>query len=498
MEKARNLLSFNNIEAREFFLEGKSYFNADMPDYFQLDKFIEDIAKVVGVRELHDLKTALPPKDCEFANYPLFTNKDGQYAWRKLQLINPLLYVAFINVITKQNNWKAIKKRFAFFAKNSKIKCLSIPVKSDSSKKTNAASQILSWWENVEQKSIEMSLEYNYIFVTDIFHCYDSIYTHSLAWAIHDKDTAKKGREDKKLLGNIIDVHLQAMSYGQTNGIPQGSVLMDFIAEIVLGYADSLLGDKLAKLGIEKYQILRYRDDYKIFVNHKEEGDAIIKALTEILSDLGLRLNKQKTYCDENIPDAAVKADKIFWINNGTRKSRMNSLQEELVIISNLAKNHPNSGSLCKALNSFLESLTAKKKILHPKALIAIVMHIAYKNPRVYPMATAIVSRLLRKLSTDEKKKIIALIKAKFENIPNNAYLELWLQRLSVRIDSTVIFQEKLCRVVSKQTVSLWDNSWATSKFANAINSKNLINFTELKKISPIIKKKEVNVFVYY
>ena len=35
------------------------------------------------------------------------------------------------------------------------------------------------------------------------------------------------------------------MSYRQTNGIPQGSVLMDFIAEIVLGYADYLFSIKM-------------------------------------------------------------------------------------------------------------------------------------------------------------------------------------------------------------------------------------------------------------
>lgn len=37
------------------------------------------------------------------------------------------------------------------------------------------------------------------------------------------------------------------MQYGQTNGIPQGSVLFDFIAEIVLGYADLLLYEDLQK-----------------------------------------------------------------------------------------------------------------------------------------------------------------------------------------------------------------------------------------------------------
>lgn len=46
------------------------------------------------------------------------------------------------------------------------------------------AKQILKWWESVEQESICLSLEYEYVFDTDVADCYSSIYTHSIAWAI--------------------------------------------------------------------------------------------------------------------------------------------------------------------------------------------------------------------------------------------------------------------------------------------------------------------------
>ena len=58
------------------------------------------------------------------------------------------------------------------------------------------------------------------MFKTDIVNCYSEIYTHSIVWALHTKKVAKEERNDKKLLGNNIDKHLQAMSNGQTNGIP--------------------------------------------------------------------------------------------------------------------------------------------------------------------------------------------------------------------------------------------------------------------------------------
>ena len=86
-------------------------------------------------------------------------------------------------------------------------------------------------WEQIVQKSLELSLEFSYIYHTDITDCYCSIYTHSIPWAIHSKKYAKKHKNDKKLVGNVIDNHIRAMSYGQTNGIPQGSVLCRFIVK---------------------------------------------------------------------------------------------------------------------------------------------------------------------------------------------------------------------------------------------------------------------------
>ena len=61
------------------------------------------------------------------------------------------------------------------------------------------------------------------------------------------------------------------MTYNQTNGIPQGSVLMDFLAEIVLGYADTKITEKIDS-EISDYKIIRYRDDYKIFVHSNADA----------------------------------------------------------------------------------------------------------------------------------------------------------------------------------------------------------------------------------
>lgn len=174
----------------------------------------------------------------------------------------------------------------------------------------------MSWWDKIEQNSIKLSLEYIYIFKTDIVNCYSEIYTHSIVWALHTKKVAKEKRKDNKLLGNNIDKHLQAMSNGQTNGIPQGSVLMDFIAEILLKYSDELISyeiEKNTKLK-EKFKILRYRDDYRIFVKEIEIGREIMKIITKVLSSLGLKLNTPKTGYYNDIILSSIKEDKLEWL----------------------------------------------------------------------------------------------------------------------------------------------------------------------------------------
>jgi hypothetical protein len=135
---------------------------------------------------------------------------------------------------------------------------------------------------------------------TDISNCYSSIYTHSIVWALHTKEVAKNNKKGN-LVGNVIDWHLQDMSFGQTNGIPQGSVLMDFIAEIILCCVDYELSNKLVEINVVDYQIIRYRDDYRIFTNNPQSADLIVKNLTDILSSFNLQLNPQKTFSSDSV-----------------------------------------------------------------------------------------------------------------------------------------------------------------------------------------------------
>jgi hypothetical protein len=240
----QSVLCLSADEARKFFLKQESYCTFDLPPYISFQAVLTKVSKILGDKNLNDFYNSQKPRDFDDVNYSLYNNKDGKYAWRPLQLIHPVLYVALVHKITIPDNWNMIKNRFNDSSSNAQIQCLSIPIVS-LSKEKDKAEQISEWWKKIEQNSLKLSLEYNYLVETDISDCYPSIYTHIISWALHGKSIAKKEKNNPKLLGNIIDRLIQDMHYAQTNGIPQGPVLMDFIAEMVLGYADIEISKKI-------------------------------------------------------------------------------------------------------------------------------------------------------------------------------------------------------------------------------------------------------------
>lgn len=492
----KNVLSLTANEAKGFFLREESYFNFDLPPYFEFKNLLKSIEKEIGSKKLSDFyNSKLQPQDLEEVNYKLLSNKDGKYAWRPLQLIHPALYVNLVNLITEKNNWKKVRDRLSYLLKNSRgIDCASLPVVSTYYEK-NKAAQIVNWSTEVEKKSIVNSLEFDYLFHSDIVDCYSAIYTHTISWALHDKNTAKKERGNKKLVGNQIDWQLQAMSNGQTNGIPQGSVLMDFLAEIVLCYIDSLLAEKIKPLKRTDYKIIRYRDDYRIFTNNPQIAEQIIKELTDILNGFGMKINSSKTLGSSNVIHSAIKPDKLAWIIN---ENVYSDLQNELYAISNFAERFPNSGTIVIQLKNFYEKvskLTKKDKKGNIKVLISIATDIAYKNPRTYPIIAAIISQLIDFLSKKDKEQIISKILTKFKKVPNAGIMQLWLQRITIKIGSGYDYSEKLCNKVINKNTTIWNSDWLNPNFKKIINSYNLVSGDTLKKLGAVISNEEVELF---
>ena len=489
----KRILDMSNDDAKLFLLKNKSYFSLDLPPYFDFNNLLLSIDNKLNGKDLKnfykDNKT-IPPKSCENVNYKFLHNKDGKFDWRPFEIIHPALYVYLVNVICEKDNWKKINERFKSFQKNKKIVCCSIPYES-SNKKMDKKDTILNWWNTFEQKSISMSLKFNCMAITDITNCYGSIYTHSIAWAVETKNIAKKDHSDT-LLGNKIDKIIQDMSYGQTNGIPQGSVLTDFIAEIVLGYADEQISSEINKNKIKDYSILRYRDDYRIFAQNEYDLNVILKIITEVLSELNFKLNTQKTSITDDIITNSIKKDKAdILVNNYIV---LNNIQKSLFNIRNFSLIYPNSGSLLKLLTEVYEQQIKplKKKPKNVEQIISILVDIMYRNPKTYNLCVLILSVIFSFLGKTTINKYINLVSKKFKNLPNTNYIDIWLQRLTIANNIDRKYSCTLCQKIYSE-VKIWNSDWLNLEIDESL----IINNERIKSISPIIQEEEVNPFVY-
>ena len=493
---SRSILDLTASEARAFFLKHDSYCNFDLPSYFGFDSVLQAVSNEVAswtcttderrdVRELDD------------ANHTILSNKDGRFAWRPIELCHPVLYVDLVHQITELGNWAAIQKRFTEFAKPARIECMSLPVQSRS-KKRDKAEQILRWWQAIEQRSIELSLDYNVLIHADISDCYGAMYTHSIAWALHTKPDAKRKRRDHNLLGNVIDSRIQDMRRGQTNGIPQGSVLMDFIAEMVLGYADLRIDESIQQAGITDYQMLRYRDDYRIFAHSVIDGELILKCIAESLVDLGFKLNAQKTSIETDVIRGSIKEDKQAW---NASIQRDYNIERHLLLIRSHGMRYPNSGSLQMALATYLtriEKLSEQPYCL--QALISIVVDIAFHSPKTQPTTMAVLSKLLSLLgSTAEKQAVVDRVLQKFKSVPNTGYLEIWMQRATLHSGTGQSYSEPLCMLANGDPVSIWNNTWiGSTSLKKEVDAKKVIKEEKKMKLPSVIDPSEVQLFEVY
>jgi hypothetical protein len=135
----------------------------------------------------------------------------------------------------------------------------------------------------------------------DISKCFDSIYTHSIAWAVLGKDIVKEHiKKSKETFAGKFDKIIQELNYCETNGIIIGPEFSRIFAEVILQSVDVELLRNLSlnkfKLKYElDYEIFRYVDDYFIFYNDDTVGEDIANNLKICLKKYKLSLNTAKT-----------------------------------------------------------------------------------------------------------------------------------------------------------------------------------------------------------
>lgn len=563
MKEAIKLLitQMTNEEAREFFLKPSSYMTLNFPIYYSFDYLLKYGVNLLGMDTLDDKEEQLL-KEKKYSslsdiNYIFHLNKSKE-SYRPIIIIHPLLYVDLVNLLTKKNNWDYLINRYKKLDKISKKKiiCESIPF--DLKSEVKNPNYGFHFWEYIEQESIKLSLEFKHILKLDISNFYSSIYTHIIPWALHDESVAKKDRRDNNLLGNKIDKKYQYMNYGETVSIPQGNIVSDFMAEFLLRYIDSLLVVALEKKDI-KYKILRYRDDYRIFTQNKEDEQIKKKELVTILGRHKLSINESKTKSSSDLIVDSMKEDKVYWIEHDPlikteinlkniskkrnsiiqTKSYNASIQKHLIIIKLFSDKFPNSGQL---INAILEFENRIKKLGYDDftklgtdiiTLIAIVFNIIDNNPKIIDVGVKLLSRLFSKIGNDDDKvkllynfyfnedvevfklfeqklRIINIILNKVSTNSTNHYLEIWLQRLVVTaISERSCYIEEYVKQSNDKMVLLTnaiirgDSSYATLfnetwiKEEYRIKWDEFINITKVNSLKSIISETEIKIMDY-
>ena len=576
------IIQMSSEEARKYFLKPENYFSLNLPPYFNLEGILNQAIELMGNKVIgkSNSSTEVHVSNVKsYSNFPninfvIQTNKTVS-SYRPITLIHPYLYVDLVNQITNSQNWENIINRFDELREivSSKIRCESLPFESLELKTMDDKKEkALQFWEEIEQESIKLSLNYNNMLQVDISNFYGSIYTHSLHWALIGEEEAKRNH---KSFGSWLDNRFQWLNFSETVSIPQGNAVSDFVSELLLAYIDNLLFLRLQELGICDYYILRYRDDYRIYTNSLDDIGRIKKELIIILQRHKLALGESKSSNSTDIVRDSLKEDKRFWLSNNpvikiagdsiykkpkklfvklSRYLRFSkntgraekrfikyldnriytaTIQKHLLIIKAFSDKYPNSGQLIGALVEFQNRIKdiSQEDFYNNgtdiEVLVAILVDIICKNPKVTNIGVQLLSNLLSKIEISfnaevddeiekirKKFKIISKIRRKFESIGENQYLDIWLHRILIKAVASergmdTDFLKEYVSYSHNPLVELANKVLMTEELPNLFNEewmiegkkidlKKFINTEEIEGLADTISDDEIQIIEYF
>lgn len=529
---ARSVLDLDSESAMTYFLGSAQYCGFELPEYFVFDELLGQVRKAVGDKAYEDcLQKGRSPEQSSDVNLDIMLNKDGRYAVRPMVLANPFLYYFLVRELCNEQSWEEVKYLFEKFQSIPRITACAMPLVVSGKEKFHKSATILNWWQAMEQRSIELSLEYRYMFVTDIANCYGSVNPQVFEWAFSLKGTKHERAVKSDIAGNV-QKYLCALQQGRNIGIPQGSAIFDMLGEIILGYSDILLHEAVEKAfeeagtEVPPYKVLRYRDDYRVFCNDRGALEKISYTLQHVLGVLNFRMNNEKTKISESIITDSVKKDKLAYIYNTPvfKKGHFDfgSFEKYLLFILMFGREYPDCGSIKTLLSDidkriekhleprerevlvFGESGTEVKKEKFRRsisggsirALSAICVQIALENVSSCHYALRVVSHMINSLEDEEERwYIINHVYDKLCNRPNSDYIQLWLQNMTYQQDKkngSSRYNMRLCRVVAKEEgVKLWNNEWLKKSVQKDVDMTSIVDEERLMEVTPVITFRE-------
>jgi len=263
-----------------FNLLGRGYFPRELPPPFSTKSFAQSI---------DDNLSSLPDSFKRRKGISALTAKHNiarvGYERRRLGIPNPITQFYVCNTI--ENHWRQI---IAHIQKSP----ISLTKPVIDTRPTQCKRALITMCKPGMKSYLKTKIRTGakYTLTADISKFYHSIYTHSIAWALHGKANIKllTNKGDLRYTGNRLDLFVRNGQDKQTMGIPIGPDTSLVIAEIILAAIDKTIAQSIH--GIKGF---RQIDDYELCFNKREDAENALYKIESTISEYELELNYKKT-----------------------------------------------------------------------------------------------------------------------------------------------------------------------------------------------------------
>ncbi len=338
-------------------------------------------------------------------------------------------------------NWSAIIK--AIFPNDSRVTSYSFPIPIDVKNPGKIGSlrtgrMIYEFVGMIDSDIAAIAYSYTHIVKADIKSFYPSIYTHSIAWAIHGKKSIRKQSNinNFKLLGNRLDKLFQNANDGCTNGVSIGPVVSDLVAEIIATGADRIFSKKLTEEQID-CEVIRFKDDYRILAKSESDAKNAIKLLQAALKEYNLELSDDKTTISV-LPDGLFREwVSMYHAANPKKKKfyRWKEFRELYLSVLRIDKTCPGTGVIDRFLSDIVTKngrLKVRLKFKNLQKVISMLLMLATLRIKAFPKIIAILEAILRSPFEFAHQQFIvnhleSYLKNLAKNEERNKYLISWI-----------------------------------------------------------------------
>lgn len=144
----------------------------------------------------------------------------------------------------------------------------------------------------------ELEKQFSVMLTLDVTKCFDSIYTHTLSWAVKDKEFTKQNLSILGTFAAEFDSLMMHANHGETNGIVIGPEVSRIFAEIIFQEVDVKAITRIKRnkgWGFGKeYAFRRYVDDVFIFAETEEYAETVYSIYADVLLEFNLHTNLNK------------------------------------------------------------------------------------------------------------------------------------------------------------------------------------------------------------